>query len=287
VSQGVPKRVVSVLTAVAVFLWAPVACAAELQPETAAAFDRYLRATEARLAKTRTERGGRFLFVDTQPEQDRAESYAALRQGRILIEEANSTEDGHPIEVPDGLIHDWVGLVFIPGVTLDRTLAIVQDYNNQPAIYAPEVHRSKLLKRQGDHFQVYMQLYKKSIVTVVMNADFDVYHERLGAFRAVSRSYSTRLAEIADFGKPDEHELPVDDGHGYLWRLDSFWRFEQKDGGVYVQLEAIGLSRGVPWIFAWLVNPLLRSIPRGTLESLLTKSRSAVLAEGTGAAGRQ
>ena len=234
----------------AVCLLAPAAYAAELQPETAAAFGRYIRATEARLAGTRTDRGGAFLFVDTQPEQDRAESYAALHQGRILIEEVNAKEDGRPIEVPDGLIHDWVGLVFIPGATLDRALTIVQNYNNQPAIYAPEVRRSKLLKQQGDHFQVYMQLYKKTILTVVMNADFDVYHERLGAFRAVSRSYSTRLAEIADFGQPDEHELPVDDGHGFLWRLDSYWRFEQKDGGVYVQLEAIGLSRGVPWIFA-------------------------------------
>ena len=111
-----------------------------------------------------------------------------------------------------------------------------------------------------------------------MNANFDTRYERLGASRVESRAYSTRLAEVENFDKPGERELPVDGGHGFLWRLDSYWRFEEKDGGVYVQLESVGLSRGVPFIFAWLVNPLLSSIPRGTLASLLTKTRVAVSA---------
>jgi hypothetical protein len=247
---------------------------AELKKETAAAFDRYIGVSEARI---RSElQNGPFLFVDEFPAMRRADAYAQLRKGQVLLQQVNTKEEGHPIEVPHGLIHDWIGVLFIPKASLSQVLVVVQDYDNQQNIYKPEVRQSKLLSRNGDNFKVFLQFYKKSLVTVVINADFDIHYERLGTNRAVSRSYSVRLAEVQNVGQADQHELPVDDAHGYLWRLYSYWRFEEKNGGVYVQLESIGLSRSVPAIFAWLVNPLLRSIPRGTLSSLLGATRTAV-----------
>lgn len=247
---------------------------AELQKETAVAFERYIGASENRI---NTElKNGTFLFIDQWTAARRADAYAQLRKGQLLIQQVNTPEEGHPIDVPHGLIHDWVGVLFIPNVTLSQTLAVVQDYNNHQNIYKPEVRESKLLSRNDDHFKVFLQLYKKSLATVVINADFDVTYQRLDPNRAVSRSYSVKLAEVENLGQKDERELPVDDGHGYLWRLNSYWRFEEKDGGVYVQLESIGLSRSVPALFAWLINPLLRSIPRGTLSNLLNATRSAV-----------
>lgn len=259
----------------------PRAESAELHKETAAAFDRYIGATEARI---RAElQNGAFLFIDQWPESHRTEAYAQLREGQILIRQVNTKEEGHPIDVPHGLIHDWVGVLFIPNASLPRTLAVVQDYDHHQDIYKPEVRRSKLLERSGDNFKVFLQLYKKSLVTVAINADFDVHYERLGTNRAVSRSYSTRLAEVENCDQANEHEMPVDDAHGYLWRLYSYWRFEEKDGGVYVQLESVGLSRGVPAVFAWLINPLLRSIPRGTLSNLLGATRAALARSGAGA----
>jgi hypothetical protein len=248
--------------------------AAELQKDTAAAFDRYILASESRI-QSELHRGP-FLFVDAYPEPRRREAYTQLRQGQILVEQVNTTAEGHSIEVPHGLIHDWAGVLFIPHTTLARTLAIVQDYNHHQDIYKPDVRQSKLLQRDGNHFKVFLQLYKKSLVTVTINADFDIDYQRLGPDRVVSDSRATRLAEVENLGQPSEHELPVDDGHGYLWRLNTYWRFEEKDGGVYVQLETIGLSRSVPFLIAWLVNPLLRSIPRGTLTSLLAATRTAV-----------
>jgi hypothetical protein len=246
--------------------------AAELQKETAAAFDRYIRATEARLA---AERDHSFLFIDGWPGDRRAEAYAMLRQGRTVIQHVDATEEGRPVEVPGGLIHHWAGVLFVPGATLAQTLALVQDYGHYHQIYDPQVRRAKLLERHENNFRIYLQMYKKSIVTVVMNGNFDVRFERLGPRRVESRSYSTRLAEVKDVDTSEERELPVDGGNGYLWRLYSYWRYEEKDGGVYVQLESVGLSRGVPFFIAWLVNPLLRSIPRGTLEDLLSKTRAA------------
>jgi hypothetical protein len=248
--------------------------AAELKKETAAAFDRYIGVSEKRIHSE--VHNGPFLFVDELPETRRVEAYAQLRTGQVLVKQVNTKEEGHGIEVPDGRIHDWIGLLFIPNSSLAQTLAVVQDYDNHQNIYKPEIRHSKLLNHNGDNFKVFLQLYKKSLVTVMINADFDINYERFGVNRAMSRSYSTRLAEVENAGQTDEHELPVDDAHGYLWRLYSYWRFEEKDGGVYVQLESIGLSRAVPAIIGWLVNPLLRSIPRGAISSLLGATRAAV-----------
>lgn len=253
---------------------APAHCV-ELKKETAASFDRYIAASEVRMKAELNN--GTFLFIDGWSATRCADAYRQLRKGELLIQQVNTKEEGHPIEMPHGLIHDWAGALFIPNATLSQTLAVVQDYNNHQNIYKPDVRQSKLLSRNGDRFKVFLQLYKKSLVTVVMNADFDVTYEHLGTDRVLSRSYSTKLAEVENVGQKNERELPLDDGHGYLWRLYSYWRFEEKDGGVYVQLESIGLSRSVPVIFAWLVNPLLRSIPRGTLSSLLNATRIAVV----------
>lgn len=248
--------------------------AAELKKDTAAAFEHYARVSERRIKLELYN--GPFLFIDELPETRRMEAYRELREGQILVHQVNAKEEGLPIEVQHGLIHDWIGVLFIPNASLAQTLAVVQDYDNHQKIYKPEVRCSKLLKRNGDNFKVFLQLYKKSLVTVVINADFDINYERFGTNRAVSYSYSTRLAEVQNVGEADEHELPVDDAHGYLWRLYSYWRFEERNSGVYAQLESIGLSRAVPAIIGWLVNPLLRSIPRGTLSSLLSATRAAV-----------
>jgi hypothetical protein len=248
--------------------------AAELKKETAAAFDRYIDASEKRIHLEL--HSGPFLFIDDLSEGRRAEAYAQLRQGQVLVQQVNMGEEGHPVEVPHGLLHDWMGVLFIPNSTLAQTLGVVQDYDNHQNIYKPEVRHSKLISRNGDDFKVSLQLYKKSLVTVAINADFDIHYERFGTNRAASRFCSTRLAEVQNAGQADEHELSAEDAHGYLWRLYIYWRFEEKDHGVYVQIESIGLSRAVPAIIGWLVNPLLRSIPRGTLMSLLTATRVAV-----------
>src|SRR6516164_9442682 len=104
----------------------------------------------------------------------------------------------------------------------------------------------------------------------------DIRYTLIGATRAMSKSCSTRIAEVENAGKPDERELPVGNDHGYLWRLYSYWRIEEKDGGVYIQVESIALSRTIPWEIAWLVNPLVRSIPSTVLFRLLDSTRRAV-----------
>ena len=255
------------------WLLAP-ARAAELKPETVAAFDHYIQATEARMAEDLAE--DRFLIIDRLPDGRRQQVYAQVRQGQIHIEELHTKEDGRSIRVPSGLIHDWTGVMFIRGATLAKTLAVLQDYENHKNIYKPDVRESKLLEHNGNEFKVYLQLYRKSLVTVVVNVNLDIQYTLIESSRAMSRSYSTRIAELENAGKPEEHELPVGKDHGYIWRLYSYWRIEEKDDGVYLQVESVALSRGIPWVLAWLINPLTKSVPREVLLHLLRATRLAI-----------
>jgi hypothetical protein len=95
--------------------------------------------------------------------------------------------------------------------------------------------------------------------------------------RVQYRSHSTRIAEVENQGKPDEHELPVGMDHGYMWRLNIYWSIEEKRGGVYLEIEVIALSRKVPLILAWLINPVVEKIPRSTISHLLNNTRKAVI----------
>ena len=156
-----------------------------------------------------------------------------------------------------------------PGATLAKTLALVQDYDSHKAIYKPEVQDSKLVKRTGDEFLVHLRLLKKQVITVVLNTNHDVRHFPLDAARCYSQSHSIRIAEVENPGAPDEREMEPGHDHGFLWRLNSYWRFEERDGGVYVECEAISLTRSVPVGLGWLVNPIVRTLPRESLENSL------------------
>ena len=260
-------------------LFVPPLDSAELKTETVAAFDRYIRATEERMAEDSCS--DRFLIMNRLPDALRQETYRQLRQGQLYVEQLHATEDGRSIEIPGGLVHHWVGVVFIPRASLSQTVALLQDYDHYANVYKPEVRRSKLVERNDNEFKIYLQFYQKSIVTVVINATFDVHFGMCGPMRALSRSYSTRIAEVENPGRPDERELPVGNDHGYVWRLYNYSRVEEQDGGVYLQMESVGLSRRIPWMFAWLINPLTNSIPRDVLSNLLNATRKAVTNAGT------
>ena len=257
-------------------LFAEKALAAVLKQETIAAFDRYVEVTEARMAADR--KYGRFLVLDTLPEDERTKTYSSVQQGEVYIAPHRTHDDGQKIKIPSGAIHHWVGVVFIPKATISRVIDIVTDYPDQAKFYNPDIQASKLLEQTGDDSKIYFRLYSKSIVTVVYNANFDARNIRVDETRLESRACSTRIAEVANPGRPDEHEYAVGNDHGYLWRLNDYWRMQEKDDG-NVQIEAVELSRGVPLEFAWLVGSLADSLPRKTLARLLNATRHAVLGE--------
>jgi hypothetical protein len=243
---------------------------AELQPQTVAAFDRYVRATESRMA------GDSFLHIDSLPPDQGRTTLLALRRGELHIERMSSRESGTSIDVPDGMIHHWLGTVFVDGATLDQALALLQDYDRHSEIYRPAIAQSRTLARDGDVFRVQLRFSMKKVITVVVNSENEARFTRLGSDRAQSRIRSLRIAEVANPGTPLEHEYPVGRDGGYLWRLYTYWRFLERDGGTYVQCEAVSLTRSIPRLVSWLVGPFVTSIPRESLTFTLVTTRAAL-----------
>jgi hypothetical protein len=249
--------------------------AAELKQETSNAFSRYIVLTEERMARSLHD-GDSFYSMSGKPELQREALRIRLRQGEIVIDQVETLDGNRTITVPGGLVHHWIALGFIPGINLNQALALLQDYEQYPVVYQPDVKRSKLLSTDGTHFNIYLRLYQKTIVTAVFNAEFEVTYFRVDERRAHSQSYSKRIAEVENPDLPKERERPVGNDRGYLWRLYSYWRLDERDGGIYVELESVGLSRSVPVFFAWLVNPLLKSLPKGYLSRVLNSTRTAL-----------
>lgn len=234
----------------------------DLKPATLAAFDRYIQQTEQRLNQRKN-----FLWAD-----DSAERRNRVHNGEVVVEPAGA----RPItEVNDGLIHDWIGSVFVPGVTLATTLEHVQDYDHARTHHR-EVIESHIVSRHGNDFLVFMRLLKKKMITVVLDTEHDVRYYPIDATHCRSESKTVKIAEVENPGKRDEHEMPPGTGHGFLWRLDTFWRFQQRDGGAWIECEAISLTRDIPTGLGWLIEPIIRSLPRESLENTLRETANAL-----------
>jgi hypothetical protein len=183
------------------------------QPKTLAASDAYVSEAEARIGR---ERNSTFLNMESLPSAQRGEVINRLRQGEVVIEKRGNT----PEQVPDGLIHDWLGVVFIPHVDIEQVIGLVRDYNRTSQYYSPEAN---------------------------------------------------------------EHVLPPGRDHGYMWRLNTYWAFEQAKDGVFVQCEAISLTRDIPAGLTWVVGPFVNDIPRESLQFTLSATRAAVSGKASGA----
>ena len=247
------------------------ALGADLEPRTTAAFDRYIRVTEAQ-TRARPE----FLVVDALPDQERRTALASLRRGELVIERGETRDGGASLEAPGGLIHHWRGTAWVPNATVAQAVALLQDYDQHAAIYRPNVARSKTISRDGDMFRVYLRFFMKKVITVVVNSEHEARFSSPGPDRAESRIYSTRIAEVENPDTPSEREKPVGRDGGYLWRLNTYWRFLERDGGTYIQCEAISLTRGIPFGLGWVVGPFVTSIPRESLTFTLETTRKAL-----------
>jgi len=259
------RRVATALLAL-VYAQPAVALESELKPATAAAFDEYARQFEAR-HQTDLAAGAPFLWVDTLAEGARKLDLEKLARGEVAMHQVARPD------CPDGIIHHWMGTIFIPGVTLPQLLKLLQDYDRHATYYAPEVTASKLQARDGDTFQIFLRFRRKKVITVVLNTQHTVQYTTLSPTRAMSRSVSTRIAQAEDADKPDGPEKPVGNDGGYLWRINAYWRFEQKGGGVYVQCESISLSRSIPAVVKWFVQPIVDGITRESLAFTLMATR--------------
>jgi hypothetical protein len=253
----------------------------DLEPKTVEGFEHYVRATEARIDKERA-RPENFLYIDNLPDPKRAEVRAALERGDVFMEALTThDESGKQMDAPGGIIHHWLGDVFIPGVSVRKVLDSVQDYNHHQNIY-PEVVRSRLISRQGNDFKVALRFRYKKIITVTLDTKHDIRYTELDPSHWYSRSVSTRIAEVKNAGSREESEKPVGHDGGFLWRINSYWGLVERGGGVYVECESISLTRDIPSGLGWLIRPFVTSIPRESLQHTLVSTRTAASARVAG-----
>jgi hypothetical protein len=274
-NRSIARKILST-TLAGLFLLSVPANAAELKPETIAAYKHYLQITEANV-DAELARGEPYLWIDTLPAPSRAADYAELRKGNLVIERLETLEHGKTISIPGGLVHHWIGTVFIPGATLAQTLDFMEDYNHKQDYFHPDIQRSKILRRDGDDFLVNLRFYKKKVITTVIDTDHQVHYHLVDATHAWSRSHTTRIQEVENSGEATERLEPQGHDRGFLWSMDTYWRFQEKDGGTYVECQSLSLTRDIPTGLGWMVAPFVTSVPRESLTFTLVTARSAEL----------
>jgi len=248
---------------------------AMLHPNTLEAFNRYVKLTQAR-NEQELKRGTNLLWIDELPAQERTEAYASLKRGEVQMKRLEMLDGGKQVACPGGIIHHWTGVVFIPGTKLNDVLSVLEDYDKHSIYYGPDVERSKIESRNGDHFRVFLRFRRHKVITVVLNTEHEIEYFRDSPERAHSRSSAVRIEEVENADKSDEREKPPGDDGGFLWRMETWWRMEEREGGVYVQSEVVSLTRDIPVVLSWMIKPFVTSIPKETLTATLVATRKAV-----------
>jgi len=251
---------------------------AELKTPTIAAFERYQQLAESTI-ETEVSSPDTFLHVLDGDEAHRSKNDGLLRRGNVVIERLRATEQGRRIEVPEGLIHHWIGSIFVPNVSLHTAVEVLQDFDQHADLFKPNIARSKVIERDGERFRLALRFYMKKIVSVTVDTVSIAEFTPRGPDRETSAIRSVRVHEVEYAGTPEERQKPDGRGGGYMWRMNTYWRYLERDGGTYIECEALTLSRTIPTGLGWLIGPMVASIPRDMLTSALQATRRSLVAK--------
>jgi hypothetical protein len=174
------------------------------------------------------------------------------------------------------MFRHWQGELFVPGAKAQDFLRLMKDFNNYPHIFHGQVVRSTVQSAAGDHYQITMRTRQEYGITVVMDTSFAVDFRSTNAQQGMSLSRSTAVHEIDDAGKKNEHVLDASHDHGFLWRLNTYWTWREENGGLYLRIETLSLSRGIPTGLGWAVGPFVERVPRQSLEFTLRSVSDAL-----------
>lgn len=237
-----------------------------LGPQTISQFESYARKVETSLDERWKGKKNFLSIEDNKDEKQRVLS------GELFIK---ALPNGNPTEITDGLIHDWLGAVFIPKTSMDRVLGVLQNFDNHKKIY-PEIADSKTIRRNGNEITGYWRLQRKGMVPVVLKVEQEAHYEQIGPGRWICRAYARNIREVDTGLFSRGQTFPVGKGHGYLWRLYAYWSLEEYNGGVLGECRTLSLSRDIPDGLAWAVGPYVKKMPQESLASTLNGTRRAV-----------
>jgi hypothetical protein len=237
-----------------------------------ATFCDYVSKVESRLKMQHRSEDGFLASVGSGAQID-----ARLRKGELIIEPlAPATET----DLSGAMLHHWRGTAFVRGATADDFERLMKDFSGYPQRFSPQVVMAQVLSphdgRIPDQFTAMMRVRQHHMITVVMDTTYDVTFGRLDALRRYSISRSTRISEIGSPGTPHERALNGGETHGFLWRQNIYWSYEERDGGLRMQIESISLTRDIPTGLGWIVRPYVESVPRESLEFTLRSVCSAL-----------
>jgi hypothetical protein len=241
---------------------------AEPKRETLRVWDDYIGSVNTSVAE-RNAGSRAFLWVD-----ESSETRQRVQNGKLVI------TNHDPRKVPQGLIHHWVGAMFIPNVSLDQVMRVLNGYDRYSDTYKSLIRKTSVIERAGDTVKLNVLAVQKAFsVTAAVDTDEEIQIARPAADRVSITANSVRIQEIANYGQPSEHAFSEDRTPGYVWRALIVERLEQRDGGVYVELETISLSRGIPVEVRWLIKPLTDDLPRKMMNDILDETRTAARQE--------
>ena len=253
----------------------PAAVAADLEKKTEANWTTYVDLTQKRIEGELGSRSKAFLIRNLKKPKDAAEILEKLKNKEVYVEKMQTKDArGNEIDVDGGIVHHWYGTVFIPNMTAARLLRWIQNYGDHHK-YFKEVEKSNILKPSSEPstFDIHLQLVRTKVVTVHYDTDHHVTFRQHTPGRVSSKSISTRIQEIESAGEKTQKLKPAGKDSGYFWHTNGYWRYEEADGGVYVECESLSLSRGIPWGVGWIVGHFVESVPRESLDTMLTSIR--------------
>jgi hypothetical protein len=185
------------------------------------------------------------------------------RNGEVIVESAQVLGVRPDMGIPNGQVQHWVGAAFLQYATIEGVQPRLRNYNNRSQYMMPEIIESRLKDRQGDVFQVYLRLVEKAILSGVFDLDLRVVYRIEGPGRLAIESRSMSVVAISYAAAP---KGSAGKDQGLLWALNHYWRILQMDGGLYVECEALVLSRPTPFTLGWIARPI---IARAARESLI------------------
>lgn len=246
---------------------------ATLQAKTKADFAKYVAAVEARRTRDIANHEP-FLDIERLPAAQLATTLASLKRGEVIVTRGGERDkSGNELSIDGGQVNHWRGTVFVPKVKLDALLKVLQEPQSDKH-KQEDVLSSRVVSRDGDSQKVYLRLRRTKFVTVVYDTEYDVDYKRLSPDRALSNSISTKVVEIENAGTPKERALPEGNDSGYMWRLNSYWRYKQFEDGVLVEIESLTLSRNLPAIIGPLIRPIVNSTARESMTRTLASVRA-------------